>query len=210
MSSEKTMGAFLDELASGAPTPGGGGAAAAAGAMGAALVSMVCNLTIGKEKFAHVEDQMKTILAKSEELRAQLTKMIQADAEAFNQVMAAYRMPKGTDEEKTARRAAIQAGTKTATLVPLATARACAEVISLAQTAVERGNPNVVSDGGAAVLCAQAGLKGAALNVLINLGMIKDEAFVAKHQAELAEILVKHDALANEIYHSVSINLPQA
>ncbi len=207
MSSEQTLNAFLDELASSAPAPGGGSAAAAAGAMGAALVSMVCNLTIGKEKFAAVENQMKAILARAGELQAQLTTMMQKDVEAFDQVMTAYRLPKDSHEEKVARSAAIQAGAKTATLAPLSTARGCAELIVLSKSVAEMGNPNVASDAGVAVLCAQTGLKGAALNVFINLTMIKDQAFVAQHKTDLDEILAGHDALANEIYELVKNKL---
>src|ERR671925_443302 len=122
MSNNQTVQAFLDELASAAPTPGGGGAAALSGAMGAALVSMVCNLTIGKEKFAGVEAQMQEILSQSEALRTRLTGMIEEDVAAFDTVMAAYRLPKDNDEEKAARIAAIQQASKEATLVPLAAA----------------------------------------------------------------------------------------
>lgn len=207
MSNNLTIHTFLDELASSASTPGGGGAAALSGAMGAALVSMVCNLTVGKEKFAGVEPQIQEILGKSEALRAQLTQMIADDVAAFNTVMAAYRLPKATDEEKAARTAAIQEASKKATLVPLAAARACAQVIDLCRPAAEMGNPNVVSDAGVAVLCGQAGLKAAALNVLINLSAIKDEAFVAQHRAELDQLLAGHEALANEVYELVKSKL---
>ncbi|MCB0154267.1 MAG: cyclodeaminase/cyclohydrolase family protein [Anaerolineae bacterium] len=207
MSQEQSLQIFLDELASAASTPGGGGAAALSGAMGAALVSMVCNLTIGKQKFAAVEAEMKVFLAKSEALRARLTAMMAEDVQAFDTVMAAYRLPKETDAEKAARSAAIQESSKQATLVPLAAARACAEVIALCGPVAEMGNPNVVSDAGVAVLSAQAGLKSAALNVLINLGAIKDEAFVAKHQAELDQILNEHDQLAHEVYQLVKEKL---
>jgi formiminotetrahydrofolate cyclodeaminase len=193
---------FFDELAAGTSTPGGGSAAAAVGAMGAALVSMVCNLTVGKEKSAEVEMQMKNTLARSEALRAELTQLIAADAEAFNTVMAALRLPQNTAEEKSTRREAIQAGTKKATLTPLATARACAEIIELCQSVAEMGNPNAISDAGAGVACAQAGLKAAALNVLINLSSIKDEAFVSTRRAELDRILSKHN-LADEVYESI-------
>jgi formiminotetrahydrofolate cyclodeaminase len=202
-SNEQKIQTFLDELASSASTPGGGGAAALCGATGAALVSMVCNLTIGKPKFAEVEAQMKEILAKSEALRARLTAMMDEDVAAFNAVMAAYGLPRETDEERAARSAAIQTGSKKATLVPLAAARACAEVIDLCQPAAELGNPNVVSDAGVAVLAAQAGLRSAALNVLINLGAIKDEAFVSQHRAELDETLSGHTRLAEEVYELV-------
>jgi formiminotetrahydrofolate cyclodeaminase len=207
MSNNQTIQAFLDELASEAPTPGGGGAAALVGATGAALVSMVCNLTIGKEKFASVESSMKDALAKAESLRAQLIGMMAEDEVAFDTVMTAYRLPRNTEEEKAARTAAIQEASKKATLVPLAAARACAEVIDLCRPVAEIGNPNVVSDAGVAVLCAQAGLKSAALNVLINLGAIKDEAFVAQHQAKLDQILSSHDTLANEVYELVKSKL---
>ncbi len=207
MSNNQTIQSFLDALASSASTPGGGGAAALAGAMGAALVSMVCNLTIGKEKFAAVEGQMQQILAQSESWRAQLTGMMAEDEAAFDMVMAAYRLPKNSDEEKAARTAAIQEASKKATLVPLAAARACAAVIDLCRPTAEMGNPNVVSDAGVAVLCAQAGLKSAALNVLINLGAIKDQAFVTQQRAELDNILASHEALANEVYELVKNKL---
>jgi methenyltetrahydrofolate cyclohydrolase len=203
MSSDQTMQNFLDELASSASTPGGGGAAALAGAMGAALVSMVCNLTIGKEKFAGVEADMQQLLAKAEALRARLTEMMAEDVKAFDMVMAAYRLPRGTDADKAARTDAIQEASKKATMVPLAAARACADVIELCGPAAEKGNPNVVSDAGVAVLCGQAGLKSAALNVLINLGAIRDQDFVSKHRAELDQILAEHDSLANEVYQLV-------
>jgi formiminotetrahydrofolate cyclodeaminase len=117
--------------------------------------------------------------------------------------MAAYGLPRETDEEKAARSAAIQTGSKKATLVPLAAARACAEVIDLCQPAADLGNPNVVSDAWVAVLAAQAGLRSAALNVLINLGAIKDEAFVSQHRAELDETLSGHTRLAEEVYELV-------
>jgi formiminotetrahydrofolate cyclodeaminase len=129
--------------------------------------------------------------------------MMAEDVKAFDTVMAAYRLPKGTDADKAARTAAIQEASKKATLVPLAAARACAEVIKLCRPAAEKGNPNVVSDAGVAVLCAQAGLKSAALNVLINLGAIADKDFVNRHRAELDQILGEHESLANEVYELV-------
>ena len=182
---------------------GGGGAAALSGAMGAALVSMVCNLTIGRKKYAAVDTAMQEILDQSEQLRAELTALVAADAVAFEAVMAAYALPKATAEEQAARNVAIQAAIQHATIVPLETARACAQVIALAKPAVEMGNTNVISDAGAGVLSALAGLKTAALNVLINLGTITDETFVATHRAELEQILADHESLAEEVYNSV-------
>jgi formiminotetrahydrofolate cyclodeaminase len=203
MLSQQTIQTFLDELASSASTPGGGGAAALSGAMGAALISMVCNLTIGKPNYADVENQMQEILGKSEALRQELSQLVTDDVSAFNEVMAAYRLPKATDDEKSSRNQAIQEASKKATIVPLKAAQACAEVIALAKPAAEMGNINVISDVGAAVTAAQSGMKTSALNVLINLGAIKDEAFVNQHREALDEILAESEPLANQVYELV-------
>lgn len=198
---------FLDELASKAPTPGGGGAAAVMGAMGAALVSMVCNLTLGKKNYEAVEAEMQATLQRSEDLRTQLIEMIQADAEVFGQVMGAYGLPKDTDEQKKARVEAIQAALKSATDVPLACAKASAEVISLSRIVAEKGNKNVVSDAGVAVLSAYGALKSAALNVYVNAGAIKDEAFVQQRLAELDALLAGADIASEEIYQEAKRRL---
>jgi formiminotetrahydrofolate cyclodeaminase len=202
VTNQPTIQPFLDDLAGGSASPGGGSAAAAAGAMGAALAAMVCRLTIGKKKYAAVEAQMQAMLPRAEALRAELTRLISADAAAFDAVMAAFRLPKETDADKAARQEAIQAATQQATLTPLATARACAEVIELCHTAAGVGNSNAVSDAGAGAACAQAGLRAASLNVLINLPAITDAAFVAKNRAELDQILANH-GLADEVYELV-------
>ena len=203
MIKDQSVQQFLDALAGSKATPGGGSAAAINGAMAAALISMVCNLTIGRKKYADVETEMHAILEKSEELRATLTKMVSADSEAFDKVMAAFGLPRQTDEEKVVRDEAIQDATKEATLVPLATARACTRVIALGKTVAEKGNVNAASDAGVAVLLAQAGLKGAALNVLINLGSLKDKAFADGTAAELNQILAGQDVLVEEVYRLV-------
>ncbi|MGA7545450.1 MAG: cyclodeaminase/cyclohydrolase family protein, partial [Methyloceanibacter sp.] len=147
---DSTIEKFLDDLASQSATPGGGSAAAIMGAKGAALVSMVCNLTIGKKKYAEVEDEMKGVLAKSEELRRALIGMVQDDVKAFDQVMGAFGMAKETDAEKAKRAEAIQAALKQATEVPLKCARAARAVIELGAKAAEKGNLNVISDAGVA------------------------------------------------------------
>jgi formiminotetrahydrofolate cyclodeaminase len=200
---EQSVQQFLDALAGNNATPGGGSAAAINGAMGAALVSMVCNLTIGKKKYADVDAEMRAILGRAEELRGTLTHLVTADAEAFDKVMDAFGLPRQTDEEKTARAGAIQDATKEAALVPLAVARACVEVIALGKPVAEKGNVNAASDAGVAVLLARAGLKGAALNVLINLGSLKDKTFAAEKEAELNGILAGQDALTEEVYQQV-------
>jgi formiminotetrahydrofolate cyclodeaminase len=191
---------FLDELAGPSSTPGGGSAAAVMGAMGAALVSMLCNLTIGKKNYAEVEAEMREVLGQSENLRHRLTGMINDDVAAFNQVMAAYGMPKNSEEEKARRTAAIQEALKRATLVPLSCAKTCFEVMELAKRAAEKGNVNVVSDAGVAVLAACAGLKSAALNVYVNTAAIKEEAFNAQKLAELDKVLANADSFTDGVY----------
>ena len=207
MIEDQSIQQFLDGLASQSPTPGGGGAAAVMGAMGAALVSMVCNLTLGKTQYAAVEEEMKAALEQAENLRARLTDMIRADAEVFDQVMAAYGLPKGTDEERQARAEAIQAALKIATEVPLACAKACSEVVELSRVVAEKGNKNVVSDAGVAVLAGHAGLKSAALNVYVNVGAIKDEGFVHTRISELNAILTGMEVSVEAIYQEVESKL---
>ena len=194
---------FLDALASQSSTPGGGSAAAILGAMGAALVSMVCNLTVGKKNYAAVENDMQALLERAEELRQKLSALIEADVEAFNTVMAAYGLPKNSDEEKARRTSAIQAALKQATQVPLDCARVSREVMQLAEIAAQKGNINVVSDAGVAVLAAHASLKAAALNVYVNTATIKDETFNSQKLAELDKVLAHADSFSDGVYELV-------
>ena len=207
MIKDKSIQTFLDELASKASTPGGGSAAAIIGAMGAALISMVANFTVGKKGYEDIDAEARNILDKSEDLRNQLTGMIKADVDVFNRVMAAYGMPKDTDEQKSARSGEIQAALKEATDVPLACARVSAEVIKLSKSIAEKGNKNVISDAGVAVLAGQAALRSAALNVYINIGGIKDENFVSDRQQQLEEIMGGMDDLTEEVYALVKSKL---
>lgn len=203
----ETVAGFLDGLASEQPTPGGGGAAAISGAMGAALVSMVCNLTIGKKKYAEVEEELKGLREKAEDLRATLTGMIAEDVAAFDAVMGAYGLPKASDDEKAARAEAIQVALRQATDVPLACCRACREVIDLAAVAAEKGNLNVISDAGVAVLSAHAGLRSAALNVSVNAKAITDRDFAEGRLRELNDLLSGTDALTEKTYDVVKAKL---
>ena len=198
---------FLDKLASKSATPGGGGAAALMGAQGAALVSMVCNLTIGKPKFADIEAEMREVLAKAEILRNQLTELIKADIDIFNQLMSKYALPKESDAEKAIRSAAIQDVLKEATEVPMQCVKACAEVIFLSKVAAEKGNPGAVSDAGAAVMAAYAGLKSSALNVYINTGSIQDKTYVECKLGELAQATDHIELIVDSIYQTVKTRL---
>jgi len=166
---------YLRRLAGGDPTPGGGSASALAGALGASLVSMVCNLTLGRERYASFEADARALQAEADALRQRLQRGIDEDAEAYDGLMATYRLPRGTDEEKAARTEAIQAATHEAALVPLGLAEASGQVIELAERALGKTNPNAASDLAVAALLGVAALDGAAANVEVNLASLKDE-----------------------------------
>ena len=200
---QQTVVQFLDALASSAPAPGGGSVAALSGALGAALVSMVCNLTLGKTKYASVQDDIAELVARSEELRERLTDLLEADVQAYTGVSRAYKMPRQTAEEKAARSAAIQEALKAAVQPPVQVAEACVEVLDLCTPAAEKGNVNAVSDAGVAALMAEAGLRSAALNVIININAIKDEAFCSAMQNRLDALLEGKPALKDQIYDMV-------
>jgi formiminotetrahydrofolate cyclodeaminase len=204
---EKSVQVFLDELAGKASTPGGGSAAAVMGAMGAALVSMVANFTVGKKGYESCAAEVADLLRRAETLRGRLTDMIRADVEAFDSVMAAYGMARDTDAQKSARTAAIQAALKQAADVPLACAELCADVIRLTGPMAAIGNKNVISDAGVAVLAAEAALRSAALNVYVNIGAIKDEAYVAERRQHLEQILSGTADLTEEVYALVRSRL---
>ena len=207
MFKEQQLQTFLDQLASSASTPGGGSAAAIMGAMGAALVSMVANLTVGKKKYEDVQEEMQDFLDQSEALRERLTGMIQADVDVFDKVMAAYGMARETDEEKSLRSLTIQAALKEATDVPLACAQLCADVIELCRPVAEKGNLNVISDAGVAVLAAHAALRSAALNVYINIGGIRDEEFVRDRREKLEFVLSGAGVATETVYELVKSKL---
>lgn len=207
MIKDKSVGVFLDELAGKASTPGGGSAAAVMGAMGAALVSMVAHFTVGKKGYEDADQEMREMLKSSEALRERLMAMIKADVDAFDQVMAAYGMPRDTDADKAARTEAIQAALKSAADVPLACARLSAEVIRLTARAAARGNKNVISDAGVAVLAAEAALRSAALNVDVNVKAIKDAAFADDRRRQLAEILEGTREFTEDVYRLVKERL---
>jgi methenyltetrahydrofolate cyclohydrolase len=197
---ERSIEDFLDRLADKDPTPGGGSAAAIMGAMGAALVSMVCNVSYGKKGCESAEAELREVCAQSEALRKRLTGMVAEDVSAFGELMAAYKLPKDTDEEKARRSLAIQTSLKRATEVPLACARGCAEVIRLSRRAGELGYLGVISDAGVAVSAAYAAARSAALNVYINAPSLKDRAFAERALAELDGLMASCTAESEEAY----------
>ena len=160
---------FLKKLSSNAPTPGGGGGAAMAGALAAALTSMVGNLTLGKEKFAEQEAEVKEILEDAEALRLKLLNLVTADAEAFNNFMACYKMPRGTDLERYSRAQAAE--------VPLKIAKVCLEVMRYAERIAAIGNPGAITDAAVSAILGRAAMRSALYNVIVNLKIIKDDFY---------------------------------
>jgi methenyltetrahydrofolate cyclohydrolase len=204
---QRSVETFLDELASAAPTPGGGSAAAIIGAMGAALLSMVCNVTLGKKGQEAVESDVKAVRDESERLRARLTAMVAEDIAAFDGLMAAYRLPKASDEEKSRRAEAIQSNLRAATETPLACARACAEVVVLARRVAEKGFAGVISDAGVGVLAANSALRSAALNVYINAPSLKDRAYAAAATTEVETLIERCERESEAVFELVRSRL---
>jgi formiminotetrahydrofolate cyclodeaminase len=182
------IGEWLEALGSSAPAPGGGAAAAMTAGIGAALVEMVCDLTIGKPAFAEHEAHVTAIRDAARELRGRALAEVDRDAAAFSELMAVYRLPKDTDQQKAARRQVIQAATRRAADVPLEVAATAAEVARLAAQLPGRSNPNVLSDVGVAASAAAAAIESAAINVEVNLAALTDP----DAKAELASQLAAH------------------
>lgn len=187
---------FLEKLASKEPVPGGGGAAALGGAIGAALASMVANLTLGKEKFLAVESEMLRLAAASEYLRQELLQLAQEDASVFEAFMNCYKMPKATDAEKALRQAKIQEAAKMAAEIPLKIGEKSLAVLLLAAEVAELGNPAVITDAAVAALMARAAVRSAVYNVKINLNLINDRDYCSVVSGRITAL--EQEALAAE------------
>lgn len=180
------VGDYLERLGSSDPTPGGGAAAALTAATGAALIEMTANLTIGRQRYADVEPRAREIAERAAELRKRFSQLGDEDEKVFQQVGAAYKLPRQTDEEKAARSAAIQKALEAAARVPLEVAQQCATTIALAEEAAPILNAGVISDVLVGAALAQAALHSAALNVEINLASMTDAAEKARLSNDLA------------------------
>ena len=178
----KSYEELLEDIASKSPAPGGGSVAALSGAFGASLVSMVCNLTIGKKKFRDIEDEFKKVLEEAQSLKDELLFLSKEDVKAFNEVMAAFKID-GEKKEKM-----LQDAYQGAANVPLLTARKCLKIIELADFVSEKGNPNTITDAGVSALMAHAGFQGAVFNVRVNLKYIEDETFISAIDGELKDL----------------------
>lgn len=200
---EKSCNDFIKELSSKSPVPGGGGASAYAGALGMALGSMVGNLTLGKKKYADVEEDIKALLVKSEDIIENLKKLVAKDAEVFYPLSQAYGLPKNTEEEKEAKDAALQKALVAATMVPLEIARYCLNAIELHEEYARIGTRIAISDVGVGVIFCKAALQGAKLNVLINTKIMKDMELKSNIEKELNEIVEKGTVKADKVYNEV-------
>ncbi|MEA2555558.1 MAG: methenyltetrahydrofolate cyclohydrolase [Actinomycetota bacterium] len=195
---DMTVAGFLDVLASDAPTPGGGAVAGVVAATAGALIAMVGRLTAGKDGFADVADRMQVLIAQGDSARESFLELADNDAHAFDGVMAAFKMPKGTDEEKRERSAAIQAGYLDAATVPMEIARKALALMELALEATATGNPAAASDGWSGASCAYAAVVCAMANVEINAAAIKDDAARASLVDEVTTVRSRAEQLLRE------------
>jgi glutamate formiminotransferase/formiminotetrahydrofolate cyclodeaminase len=198
---------FVDEVSSESPAPGGGSVAALAGSLCAALSAMVANLTVGKAGYEKVWEDMSGLAEKGQLIKDRLIKAVDEDTNAFNDLMEAMRLPKATPEQKAAREAAMEEGYKKAAAVPLQTAKTCLEAMEISFTAAQKGNANSASDAGVAALMAKAGVEGAVLNVLINLGSIKDQGFKDSHIKECEGLKRRSAELCDTVQQEVAKNI---
>ena len=194
---------FVDLLASDAPAPGGGSAAALEGALGAALTAMVCGLTVGKKKYAEFQELAEEAQKKATDLKARFVDVMDRDTEAFNVVSAAFGMPKATDEEKAARSAAIQKGLEGCTKTPFEMMELAVETLELTASILGKSNDSAASDLGVSALSLRAAIQGAWLNVLINIGSLKNKELAEDYRAKGEALLAKALPLADEIYSTV-------
>lgn len=188
MLAELTLQAFINKIISNDPVPGGGSVSALNGAMAAALSAMVANLTVGRKKYAEVNDLMQELATSLENTAGKLLADVDRDSDAYNRVFAAFKMPKETDEEKAKRSDAIQNETKYAAQVPMEVARAVHNILPQIANVAAKGNSNTITDACVAMMCARTAVLGALLNVKINLSSIKDEAFVKAMTDEAAQL----------------------
>ncbi len=202
-----TIEEFIKELASNSPAPGGGTAAALGGAMGISLFEMVANLTIGKKGFESVRDQMQSRVEEFSEKRGKLLELMDTDTEVFNEFMAALKLPKNTEEEKTIRRQKMQETLKKAAQVPLTVAKEILSTLKEGRFMAENGNPNAISDVGVGALFAEAAIRSAIYNVFINLSSIKDEEFVKTYKEEAEKILSEAAEVSKSILKEVEEKL---
>jgi formiminotetrahydrofolate cyclodeaminase len=205
MLAELTIKEFLEKTASGFPVPGGGSVAALSAALAASLTEMVAKLTIGKEGYETVADEMKAVAQEASKLRLKLVQAIDNDSNAYNDLMSAKRLPKNTEAEKSQREEAIQSGLKKATLIPMSVAEDAARMMELAGKVVVSGNKNAITDGAVGVMMAKTAILSALYNIKINLISIKDKAFIDKISKQVEEMETKALDREKELLSNVDL-----
>jgi formiminotetrahydrofolate cyclodeaminase len=200
---DKSCADFTEALAGAAPVPGGGGASALVGAVGIALGGMVAALTVGKKKYADAEEDMRRLSREAETLRTELLDLVQRDAEAFEPLSLVYRMPNGTEEEKSERAARMEAALNAACAPPLSIMRKCCEAIRLHGDFAEKGSRLAVSDAGVGALLCKAALQGASLNVFINTAAMADRDRAERLDGEAERMLAEYGAMADAVHAEV-------
>ena len=196
---DKTVTVFTEELASPAPVPGGGGASALVGAIGVALGDMVGELTVGKKKYADVEEDVKALMVNAQELRRRLLELIDGDAEAFAPLAKAYGIPK----DDPTRDEVMENALKVACGVPMDIMRACGEALDLIEEFAAKGSKLAISDAGCGAVLCKAAMQAASLNVFINTKSMKDRACAEALEKEANELLDKYTAMGDEIFGTV-------
>ena len=194
---------FVEVLASKAPVPGGGGASALVGAIGTALGNMVGSLTVGKKKYADVEEEMWELKAKSDKLQAELLRLIERDAEVFEPLSKAYGMPRATEEEKAEKARVMEIVLKDACSVPMEIMEKCCEAIDIIVEFAAKGSALAISDAGVSVAFCKAALKGASLNVYINTKSMQNREYAEELNAKCDAMLEKYTKIADEVFDSV-------
>jgi formiminotetrahydrofolate cyclodeaminase len=200
---EMTVSQFADVMASDAPAPGGGSASALNGAIGAGLDAMVCALTVGKKKYVEFEDLAKETEGKALALKDKFVAIIDTDTEAFNAVSAVFTMPKDTDEQKAARKAAMLEALKGCTISPYQMMELAAEALELVSSLVGKSNATAASDLGCAALNLKSAIQGAWLNVCININGMADQAFADEYRAKGQALLDKALPMADAAYQAI-------
>lgn len=204
---DDTVRDFVKSVASSSPTPGGGSVAALCGALSGSLTAMVCNLTIGRDKYDDVRPEMERALEDSSKLVERLTELVDEDAQAYTSVVAALRLPKGTDEEKGKRMEAMQNGLRRAIAVPVEVMELSLEAIRLAYLVVRKGNEGALSDSGSGAMLAFAALHAASMNVKINLKEIQDQEFKNEVAEKLGEMEEEAELLRSEVLTEVNLKM---
>ena len=195
---DSTVEEFLAQVAAPTATPGGGSVAALAGALSVALSRMVAGLARGKKGYESVERELTEIEARGKSIQARLETLVEDDARAYEAVLVSMRMPRGSDQEKEARVAAMQTAYRKATEIPLETMERCVEALELAEAAVKKGNRSATTDAAVAILIAEAAIRGASLNCAVNIASIQDESFRRPTEARVEALLKRADEIGHE------------